>query len=273
MIDCHTHVVAPDQDAYPLNPRDLSGEWYREAPASAEDLARAMAACGVSHAVLVQGVGAYGFDNRYVADAARSAPDRFVSACALDMESESAAADLDYWVNERGVRGIRLFALSREGPSWLNDHRTFPVWDRARTLDVHVIITILPHQLHELEEALQRFPDMPVSLDHCGFALGEPATRERLFKLSKYANLNLKVSTHNLDEAIETSGSAQPIVSELVSEFGAPRLMWGSDFCQTHDRSYADLVAIAQEAFRGLSEDDRHACLSETARRLWPQLR
>ena len=68
MIDTHTHIVAPDEAAYPLSPRPLSGAWYREAPHSAEDLLDCMKKAGVDQAVLVQPMGAYSFDNRYTAD-------------------------------------------------------------------------------------------------------------------------------------------------------------------------------------------------------------
>jgi len=96
LVDCHTHVVSSDHETYPLDPRDLSGQWYLDGPASAEDLARDMAASGVSHAVLVQGVGAYRYDNRYAADAAAASPDTFVSACAIDAEALDGPLELTY---------------------------------------------------------------------------------------------------------------------------------------------------------------------------------
>ena len=74
LIDTHTHVVSPDHDAYPLNPRDLPGQWYIDGPASAEDLKEAMSLSGVERAILVQGVGAYTYDNRYAADSAIATP-------------------------------------------------------------------------------------------------------------------------------------------------------------------------------------------------------
>ena len=74
VVDTHTHVVAPDREAYPLSPRPLSGAWYDEAPCSAPELIGLMNAAGVDRAVLVQAVGAYSFDNRYVADSAAQAP-------------------------------------------------------------------------------------------------------------------------------------------------------------------------------------------------------
>ena len=75
-----------------------------------------------------------------------------------------------------------------------------------------------------------------------------------------------------LDDATRQEGSARPLIRRLVDRFGADRLMWGSDFCQTHDRSYAELVALARDAFGGLAREDRDACFSGTARRLWPAL-
>lgn len=272
LIDCHTHVVSPDKEKYPLNPRDLSGKWYLEAPASGPDLAAAMDSSGVAQAILVQGVGAYTYDNRYAADAAAEDPVRFASACAIDVELEDAIQTLEHWIVDRGMHGVRLFALSREGPSWLTDAKTFPIWQRAFELGTHIIVTILPHQLDELEVVLEHFSEIDISLDHCGFALADADHRERLFKLAHHRNLHLKISTHNLDDATRIDGHARTLVRSLVAQFGSDRLMWGSDYCQTHDRPYEALVALARDAFSELDRADRAACFSSTARRLWPHL-
>jgi len=267
IVDCHTHVVSTDEDRYPLNPRDLSGDWYREGPASADDLAREMDASGVAQAILVQGVGAYTWDNDYAADAAAARAERFVAACAIDAEAPDAPTTLAYWLAERGMQGVRLFALSREGPSWLTADATDPLWEVAREHGAHVIVTILPHQLGELEQVLERFPGIPVSLDHCAFALGDASAREALFALARFEALHLKVSTHNLDD-----GDPAATVRALVDGFGAERLMWGSDYCQTHDRPYGELVALARRAFGALPDAQAASCLAGTARRLWPGL-
>ncbi len=272
LVDTHTHVVSSDHERYPLSPRKLSGTWYLDAPASAAELVAAMDKSGVDQAILVQGVGAYSFDNRYAADAAMANSRRFTAACCIDVEAENALEMLSYWIDGRGMTGIRLFALASEGPSWLIDPRTDPVWERATELAAHIIVTILPRQLDELDHTLARFPETPVSLDHCAFALAEPETATRLFELARHPNLHLKVSTHVLDDAARQEGSARLMVRRLVDEFGAERLMWGSDYCQTHDRSYAELVAFAREAFGGLTPAERTACFSGTARRLWPTL-
>ncbi len=265
IVDAHVHVVAPDEEAYPLSPGPLSGAWYREAPHSAEDFLTCMDAAGVDRAVLVQPVGAYSFDNRYAADSAAARPAVFASACCVDVDSEDPCGDLRYWVEERGMQGVRFFALSREPRSWLAAARAAPLWKCAAELGVQVIVTILGHQLGELCEALERFPETPVSLDHCGFA-----ETESLLELADLPNLHLKVTTHALDAAARAGGDTAAFVESLVARFGAERIMWGSDFCQTHDRPYRELVDLAHRAFGTLGSEDRALCLGGTASRLWP---
>lgn len=272
LVDVHTHVVSPDEDRYPLDPRPLSGDWYRTHPASGEDLLREMDAHGVDGAVLVQGVGAYGFDNRYAADAAADAPGRFTSAACIDVEAPDALEQVDHWLGERGMAGLRFFALAREGRSWLTDPGTFPVWERVLDLGGHPIVTILDRQLDELDRVLTHFAGTSVSLDHCAFATGDPGTREGLLALARHPGLHLKVSTHNLDEAEASGEGASALMRALADRFGAERLMWGSDFCQVGGRDYGELVALGRAALAGLSASERAEVASGTARRLWPAL-
>jgi L-fuconolactonase len=271
VIDTHVHVIAEDESAYPFTPMTLSGAWYREAPCSAEGLLEAMDANGVARAILVQPLGAYSYDNRYTADSALRHPDRFLGVCGVDPKGDDPVGTLTHWVRDRGMRGVRLFALSRDDTSWLDDPQTFPLWERAALLDARIVVTILDHQIPRLRAVLERFPELSVSLDHCGFP---PLVRdpwpeaEALFALAAYPNLYLKVSTHVLDAAAR-GGDPRDFVAALAKRFGAERLMWGSDFCQTHDRSYARLVAQGREAFSTLAAEDQARCLAGTAAKLW----
>ena len=72
-----------------------------------------------------------------------------------------------------------------------------------------------------------------------------------------------------VDAAVAVGGTAQPFVRRLVDAFGAERLVWGSDFCQTHDRPYEGLVRAGIDAFAGLRGAQQDACLGGTALRLW----
>jgi L-fuconolactonase len=136
-------------------------------------------------------------------------------------------------------------------------------------------VTILSHQLPELRAMLERFPEVSVALDHCGFPdlRGGPpyAKAEDLFGLAALPNVSLKVSGHLLKHA-EAAGDHRDLVDQLSAAFGADRLLWGSDYPQTHDRSYAALVELGRGACSRLPLADQYAFLGENALRLWPRL-
>ena len=265
-MDAHTHVVSSDCETYPLSPAALPGNWYLQSPCSAEGLLAEMDASGVDRAVLVQPLGAYSFDNRYAAVSASAHPDRFTAACCVDPRGDSPAETLRGWLDRSGVGGVRFFALSQQR-SWLSDPATFVLWEQAIASGVPVIVTVHESQFDELASVLERFGDAVVSLDHCGFC--DAAEPEPLLALARFDNLCLKVTTNVIDAAVAVEGTARRFVGRLAGAFGAERLVWGSDFCQTHNRPYKELVRAGAEAFSDLSGAQQDACLGGNARRVW----
>ena len=67
-------------------------------------------------------------------------------------------------------------------------------------------------------------------------------------------------------------GGAATFLERVHDDFGADRLVWGSDYPQTHDRSYAALVALGRDASAGLPPEDQERFLGANALRLWPEL-
>ena len=55
-----------------------------------------------------------------------------------------------------------------------------------------------------------------------------------------------------------------PVVNRVVKEFGAERVMWGSDVAQSAG-TYADLVAMAKASTAELTEAQRQCVLRDTA--------
>ena len=285
IVDSHTHVVARDESRYPLTPYGLDqgvgterrqAAWFRDVPVAAEDLLARMDEAGVGAALLVQGVGAYSYDNAYAVDAVRVAPRRFASVVCVDPLAPGAPATLRTLVEERGARGVRLFTVTKPESSWLDEDAGIAVWEEARRLAIPVVVTILSRQIAKLASALRRFDDVPVALDHCGFPdlRGGPpyAGAAALAELAPFPNLRLKVTTHVLRLAEKDAAGAAALVEHLAATFGAARLAWGSDFSQTHDRSYADMVRLARSSCAGLGEADRARFLGGTALELWPGL-
>jgi L-fuconolactonase len=277
IVDTHVHVIADDATRYPLRPSGIGSEWFREHPVSAEQFAVTATAAGVERAVLVQAFGAYGTDNEYVVDAVAVAPERFVSVGIVDPEDPGAPATLRALAGRPGFSGIRLFAIGASPPTWLDDPTTEPLWAVATELDLRIVVALLPPDLPRLRRRLEQFPGVPVVLDHCGFpdlAGGPPYPGAApLFALAPFEQLHLKVTSHVL-EAADAAGDpcGQVLVELLVATFGAARLVWGSDYPQTHDRSYRELVQLGYSACARLSDADRALVMGANALRLWPAL-
>ncbi len=285
IVDSHTHVVSPDERRYPLVPYGLDqgvgterkqAAWFRDVPVSAEGLVALMDEAGVGAALLVQGVGAYSYDNAYAVDAARLFPERLASVVCVDPLAPDARATLRTLVEERSARGVRLFTVTSPESSWLDQDAGFALWEEARRLRIPVVVTILSRQIPKLANALRHFADVPVALDHCDFPDlrgGPPYERaSTLAELAAFPNLHLKVTTHVLRLAEKDPAGPAAFVEHLAATFGAARLAWGSDFSQTHDRAYADMVRLARTACAGLGETDRARFLGGTALALWPEL-
>jgi predicted TIM-barrel fold metal-dependent hydrolase len=145
---------------------------------------------GIDKTVLVQGYGAYEYDNSYAADCARAHPDKFACVVIVDQRRHGAPERLNYWVEERGARGLRLVTTT-EPETFLDDPQTFPVWQTAAALGIPICIMTRFRQVALLHTALERFPNVPVALDHLGAPrlsdiLRQPATAFRPCALREF---------------------------------------------------------------------------------------
>lgn len=265
LVDTHVHVVADDEARYPLHPSGVTGPWYRDDPCSVERLVGLLDEADVGAAVLVQAISAYRFDNRYTLDAAARAPGRCTPVVCVDLAGADPAGAAERLL-ATGARGLRWVAIHDGGVA-----EPRAVWELAAAHRVPVVVTLLAEHLPALVDALPRLPALPLALDHCGFADFAHGLPEDLAALAAFPNVSLKVSTIALDAAA-AHGDVRELFPELVARFGARRLMWGSDYSQTHDRPYAELAEYARHAASKLGDDDRAHVLGGTARTLWPEL-
>jgi L-fuconolactonase len=275
IVDTHVHVIAEDQGKYPRTPAAAHTEWVRDTPA--EMLLELNRAAGIDRTVLVQAYGAYAYDNAYAADCAMRYPREFAGVCIVDPLVPDAPEQLTYWVTQRGMRGLRIFTRTEPESTWLDDPVTFPLWGRAQSLRVPVCVITAFEQVPRLRVALERFPDVPVALDHLGLPRlddGPPYEAAKpLFDLARFTNLYLKFSTVSMYAARKGKSNIRDFFGRLLDRFGPRRLMWGSNFPATHDRSLKAQLELALDALSFVTEDDRRWLFGETALTLWPALR
>lgn len=278
VVDCHTHVISPDRARYPLAPvGGHQSEWSQARPVDSRGLVEAMDAASVSQAVVVQASTVYGHDSRYVLDAVRAYPNRFVGVFSLDPLAADAVDQLKRWMDQ-GLAGLRFFTTGTTMPGqadWLGAPETYPVWAHAEANDIPICLQMTQAGIPMLRGLLERFPAARVLLDHLArpdLSDGPPYARARaLFDLAVFPGVHLKLTNRTLAAANQGGSTAAAFIPRLVSAFGAGRIAWGSNFPAAEGR-LADLLAEAKAGLAGVSDADQASILSGAARRLYPQL-
>jgi predicted TIM-barrel fold metal-dependent hydrolase len=265
LVDTHVHVISDDHVRFPITPSGLTGEWYRDEPCTVERLVTLMDDAGVDASVLVQPISAYQHDNRYCAASARRFPERCTSVACIDVTAGDAVDAARGAVLDEGMRGIRWTAFGASGV-----RKPHAVWEAIAELGVPAVVAILATRLTELADTIPKIPPLPLALDHCGFADFSSGVPEDLAALAAFTTVYLKVTSNALDLM---AAHAEPavIVAELAARFDG-RLMWGSDYSQTHDRPYAELVEWGRAAAVELSGEHRAGFLCDNALGFWPEL-
>ncbi len=176
-----------------------------------------------------------------------------------------------------GCGDCALFAVTDSAARSLDDPRTFPVWERAGALAIPICVCTRFRELPRLRTTIERFPDVTVALDHLGLPRldgGPPyASVQPLFDLARMPNVYLKFSTVNMDSSRSGSSTPRAFFDRLLEHFGSHRMMWGSNFPATHDRSLKEQFALARNELAFLSDEDQRWIFGETALSLWPSLR
>ena len=278
VVDIHPHVISGDTTRYPRAP--LGGHqsaWSQERPVGVEALILEQERAGVAKAALVQASTCYGHDNSYVADAVNAHPERFTGVFSCDILVPDACETMAYWMR-RGLTGLRLFTTGSTMPGqagWLDDPRSFPAWRKAAESGIPVCLQMTAEGIPQVEHVLRRFTDLRVILDHLARPVQEDGppynAADSLWRLADLPGIYLKVTERNLLGARKGRATPETFFGRLVSEFGASRVAWGSNF-PASDRSLPELVALADETLGFLPQTEREWIFSRTAQVLYPAL-
>lgn len=278
IIDIHPHVISDDEVTYP--PAPLFGkrsDWSQERPCLVENLIVAMDEAGVDKAAVVHSSTTYGFDNSYVVDACNRYPGRLIAVGSVDVVQPDAPAVIREWV-DRGLRGLRLFtggSTKEFDPTELEDPRAFPAWETCAELGLTMCIQTGPIGLPQVLALVERFPSVPIILDHLGrpeVTDGPPyAAAASLFEMAQYPSIHLKLTPRIMGDSIRGAATPETFFARVVEAFGAHRMAWGSNY-PTSPGQLSDILATAQDRLSSLSDVDRDWIFSGTAMSLYPDL-
>jgi predicted TIM-barrel fold metal-dependent hydrolase len=127
----------------------------------------------------------------------------------------------------------------------------------------------------QLERVLERFSGLRVVLDHLARPVQEDgppyAAADSLWGLARFPGVYVKATERNFLGARAGRATPETFFGRLVSAFGASRIAWGSNF-PASERSLPELLTVAQDALRSLTDADREWIFSRTAQTLYPAL-
>jgi predicted TIM-barrel fold metal-dependent hydrolase len=273
-VDAQVHVVSPDRARYPLCPSPefaSSGrQWFDRPGISAEEYAADMDTAGIGRAVLVQPHSAYQFDNSYAADVVATDRDRFAWTCVVDLQAGYTDM-IRYWGAQRGARAVRVL-LRIAGPEWLGSDTCDDVFREISRRGLVAQMVASTGALPQLGEIAQRYPEVPILLDHC--AMPDLSGGDQfpnagpLFALAEVSSVSVKLSSHVFGLAREGGSTPERITQRLVGAFGGARVMWASDY-SVYDKEYSYYVHEAETACSALSTADRALVLGDAAVAMW----
>ena len=216
----------------------------------------------------------YGADNAYLAEAVAAYPDRLAGIGQIDPRGPEAVAQLVYWVQERGLRGLRLNPGLEPGSRWLDKRDQAPIWDVAGALGVPISLRIAPEQLTQLDNMVGRFPMVPVVIDYLNpEAFADPPVYqafEQLGRMARHSQLFVKLlplAAHS--RRPYPFDDLWPAYSSLYQAFGGRRLIWGSGWPDTHPALDPVRARTWVETLPFLTSSDRDWIAGRTAIELW----
>jgi predicted TIM-barrel fold metal-dependent hydrolase len=270
MIDGHVHVWTLDAERYPWQPTLEHVPIPTEA-ATAEDLLGEMDGAGVELAVLVQ-PSVYGWDNSYLCDCIERHPGRFAGVCLVDPRSESAAADLRHWCRERGCRGLRVNLVGGpEDGAWILGELQARLFGAAAELGIPVELQTLPSHVDAVCELARRFETVTLIIDYLGGdAFHDGSGILAAERLALEPNMAFKLLSLSQDSRLPYPfADLFPLYESAVAAFGAPRVLFGTDFPHVRGRSHYEESVRWLQALPFLSPSQQDVVADRTARDLF----
>jgi predicted TIM-barrel fold metal-dependent hydrolase len=287
LFDTHAHIVAADAVRYPPS---AEGRGSGTPPYTVEQLLNDMDANGVTHACAVQRFHHYFVDNSYVLDASRSHAQRLTPVVMLDGRDEGAAEQLRALAARQRLGALRLATLRHTGydTAWLNGPSAMRLWEEAATLALPVCVIgyvrHLPWNLPVVGMLAEKFPALPIVVDHLGLphapvkflatvSEGRPlpppgppdyGISPALLALRERRNVHFKLTGLNLEYLAAAHVNAAELVRRFVDEFGAGRVICGTDIGQTQG-PYARIAGEIRASLALLTTAERKAVLFDTA--------
>lgn len=271
-LDSHALVASPDRASYPRAPDAPPPE----AEPSCEQLMARLARCGGEGAILVQRSRSYGYDNRYILDAATCYPQHVRAVAMVDSLAPDSAAKAAAMLERREVAALRLMEPVQGAPlDWLDGPLAQAQWrllaERGGVMQIHLFPWARAEGLARLSRLCIRYPDVTLVLDNLtNIDLTAPdfGMDNAFLAWADNPAVHFRFTTLALARCVAAGIPPAQAIAAVAARFGAERLLWGSDIVPTGMR-YGEAVKLGLAAVADLSGTAQRDVLHANARRLF----
>jgi L-fuconolactonase len=271
-IDAHQHFWRIDRGDYGwLDPAQVPNLCRDFLPG---DLAPLLAQARIDRTVLVQAAETVA-ETEFLLSLAETTP--FVGAVVgwVDFTSPQAPHEIARLAQNPRLAGLRPMLQDLPDPDWILRDEVQPALRALVANGLRFDALIKPPQLPAIRRLLDRYPDLPVVIDHGakpGIAAGVTAPwAEHMRAIARDSRAVCKLSGLATEAAPGwTVETLRPYVEVLIEAFGPSRLMFGSDWpVLTENGDYLDWLAAAEALTVGLNDAERADAFGGTAARFY----
>lgn len=265
-VDAHHHYWRPGRGDYHWMPKDADHPLNR--PFTPDDLAPALAACGIGATVLVQAAETEA-ETEYMLGIAEALPSVAAVVGWVDLAHPAASARLERLRSFPKFRGVRPMVQDYEDDGWLARPEVLRGIDAIVDLDLTFDALGYARQLPLFARLFERKPGLSAVIDHGmkpdvahdGFG----AWANGIAAVADATPVCVKLSGLATEDAPGASPERlTPYMTHLLDTFGPQRVMWGSDWPPLVTRM--DYEAWFRFAFHAVPEAERAAVFGGTAR-------
>ncbi|KAF7838954.1 4-sulfomuconolactone hydrolase isoform A [Senna tora] len=237
VFDSHLHIWASPEEAatkFPYCPGQKP-----TLPGDVNLLFQCMEEAGVDGALIVQPI-FHMFDHSLVTSVLKKYPTKFVGCCLANPAGDGRGINqFEHLVLQDGYRAVRFNPTLWPSGEKMTNEIGKALFSKAGELKVPVgflCMKGLDPYISEIEQLCTEFPSTVVLIDHLGFC--KPPTNDeegrlfsQLLNLSRFPQVYVKFSALFRVSRLQSPFlDLCPLLSQVVSSFGANRVMWGSDF-------------------------------------------
>jgi predicted TIM-barrel fold metal-dependent hydrolase len=276
VVDTHVHVWEIDPPKYPVGPTAPSWNSYPDEPGTADELLAEMDMHGVDWSVLVQTSWST-WDNGYIADSVERFPNRFIGHGLIDPQDPNNAAQVHYWIKERGLVGFRFHPMYYPDEKILLTQQNKAMWEEISAVDAIIQFHLRAEFADQVATIARQDPHLKLILDHMGYPQvnANESEFQPIIDLAEFDNIYLKLS----DVAGRSNRDfpyvdVHPFIEKLLSAFGSERTVWGTGYPGHHREKHNwptldQELRLIREGLPFLTDKDRENILGTTATKIW----